>query len=208
MGVDPLTAGIIGGGSIISGLIGSSSSRDAARAQAAGQQAGIDEQRRQFDTLLGLTEPQREVGNAALGVLGQAFIPGFGDGSVTGESLSTQFRNLPGAQFAVNEATRNLNNSFAARGGALSGNALSAIGDRTANIASNTIFNGLGQLAGIGQVGTNTAAQGALNSGNNIANLLAAQGNARASGINASGASINNALQGGLSNLVIAGLLN
>ena len=248
------TGAAIVGGSLVSGLLGSDASSDAADAQVAANNAAIAEQRRQFDTILGLTAPQRDVGNAALNVLAQAFIPGYTPGNygtvapttvptsggtevirtgyggiripegaiggadpfipqttntaeqyptIDAGSLSEIFRNLPGSQFMVDEAVNALGNSFAARGGALSGNALSAIADRTSNMASNTVFNGLGQLAGIGNIGTGTAANAAQNQGNNVAALLAGNGNARASGISGSAQSINNAVQGGLSNWLL-----
>lgn len=289
------------GGSLVAGGLGYLGSQEAADAQSDASAAAVAEQRRQFDTILGLTSPQRQVGNAALNVLAQAFIPGFqgitpgtttavnpGYGSqpvgqsvnpvlnplpsgfaggntygsqgtqfdqvndlygtlafqqdggripgsetfadntanpygdqqyiqvpveggsnyvpqnaLTSASLSEQFRNLPGSQFMVDEAVNAIGNSFAARGGANSGNALRAIADRTSNMAANTIFNGLGQLAGIGNIGTDTAANAAVNQGNNVSNLLVGQGNARASGIAGSYQSANNAIQGGLQNYLL-----
>jgi len=62
----------IAAGAIGSALIGSSAARSAAGEQVAGGQEGIDEQRRQFDIILGLTQPGRQVGNAALNTLAQA----------------------------------------------------------------------------------------------------------------------------------------
>ena len=239
------------GGSLVSGVLGARSSDRAADAQVESNQAAIEEQRRQFDTILGLTQPQRDVGNQALNVLASAFIPGFQGLSVSDPSatppnvlaqsptlnfpfgfevpnpnfqpatqptsttnqlapinsaaLSDIFRNIPGAQFQVDEAVNAIENSAAAAGGTLSGNTLRAISDRSGNIAANTVFNGLGQLAGVGQIGTNNAVNAATNVGNNVSNLLNANGVARASGINDSAASINNAVQGGIMNYLLLG---
>jgi len=89
-------AAIVGGG-LASAVIGAGGARGAAKTQAAAGQAAIDEQRRQFDIILGLTQPGRAVGNQALNTLGQAFIPGFtgfggGGGTVPGNPLSEAFR--------------------------------------------------------------------------------------------------------------------
>ena len=56
-----ITAAIIGG-SLVSGLLGSSASKK----QAQSSQAAIDEQRRQFDLIRGDTAPYRESGVTAL----------------------------------------------------------------------------------------------------------------------------------------------
>lgn len=71
------TGAAIIGGSLASGILGSKSSKDAAQAQQQGNDAAIAEQRRQFDQILGLTEPGRNVGNQAMNSLAQMFIPGF-----------------------------------------------------------------------------------------------------------------------------------
>ncbi len=71
------TGAAILGGSIIGGGLGLIGSDRAADAAVEGSEAGIAEQRRQFNTLLELTQPGRQVGNAALNTLAQMFIPGF-----------------------------------------------------------------------------------------------------------------------------------
>ena len=224
------------GGSIIGGGLGLLGARE----QADAAQSGIDFSERQFNTILDLTQPQRDVSNAALNTLASAFIPGFAGISagnqpntpnidpqlirrlglpltesppgvsrgtlepVDANALSDIFRNLPGSEFAVNEAERAVGNSFASRGGAFSGDAIRALGDRVSNIASDRVFNSLFQLAGFGPGATNTASSAALSTGNSVASLLGAQGAARASGLG----SVNNAVQGGLSNFLLLDALN
>jgi len=213
-------------GSLGSAFIGSKGAKDAANAQIGGGQAGIDEVRRQFDTILGLTSGGRQVGNEALNVLGSLFIPGFqGLGSdvpegtpgqnhqrpfdvtrldpVNSAGISDIFRNLPGVQFEVDETERAVGNSFASRGGAFGGNAIRELGDRTGNIASGRVTNNLFRLAGFGQNATGTASNAAGNTGNSIANLLGGIGAAQAGGIQGSAGSINNAIQGGLNNFLL-----
>lgn len=255
------------GGSLGGAAIGAFGNMQAADAAADASDRAIAEQRRQFDLILGLTQPQRDVGNAALNVLAGAFIPGYGqtapagangpapanalvntgagvgafannpylglglpepvgaagafgfaDGMVPGGgggvprgtspdnalSLADQFAALPGAQFIMDENFRNIGNSFAARGGATSGNALRALQDRGTEITNSLMFDRLFQLAGFGPPATNTASSAASSTGANIGNALIGAGNARASGISGAAQSINNGLQGGLSNYLLA----
>jgi hypothetical protein len=265
-----LGSALVGGASSI---IGGGKAADAAEK---GTAAGIAEQRRQFDTILGLTAPQRDVGNQALNTLASAFVPGYqgmdvgggnedafnqayqqwratqpddrkgfrpipgGRGAAYGvggggnslaqfqqlvdsgqikipggkrlapigaDALSQQFRNLPGTQFMLNEQNRNIGNSFAARGGALSGNALRALADRTSAFASDRIFGQLNTLAGFGNSATNTASGAASATGANVSNLLAQQGSDRASGILAQYGGVANAAQGGLNNYALLDML-
>jgi hypothetical protein len=281
----PAAVPLIGAGIGAAGsIIGANKAADAA---GKGDAAAIAEQRRQFDTILGLTAPQRDVGNQALNTLASAFVPGYsgmdtgnqndayeaayakwavdnpqpggkhgggigkalfiGAGGLLGglaakkylgkpngseaasraqfdalvksgaitvpkgphlapigaAQLSEQFRNLPGTQFMLNEQNRNIGNSFAARGGALSGNALRALADRTSAFASDRIFGQLNTLAGFGNSATNTASGAASATGANVSNLLAQQGSDRASGILAGVGGATQAIQGGINNYLL-----
>ena len=208
----PVAAAISAVSSVGSALIGSRGAKKAAEAQVAGGQSAIDEQRRQFDIILGLTEPGREVGNQALNTLAQAFIPGFtgfgGEaetgGGVDANTLSGIFSNLPGSQFLVDQSRRGVEASGAAVGDPFGGNVLREIGTQTAGLAENQVINRLLQLAGFGPQATGQAVSGASAAGGNIAQLLASIGNAQATGIQGSAGSINNALQGGLNSLLLS----
>ena len=59
----------VGGAVLGSGILGAKATGDAADASAAASQAGVDEQRRQFDTTLGLQAPAINTGNAARSLL-------------------------------------------------------------------------------------------------------------------------------------------
>lgn len=103
----------------------------------------------------------------------------------SGPDMSAFFTS-PGYQFRRDEGMRGINNSFAARGGALSGNALRALTDFNSNIASSEFGNYVNQLAGIagvGQSATNTTATFGAQNAQNIGNNAIIAGNARASGI-------------------------
>jgi len=92
----------------------------------------------------------------------------------------------PDYQFRLDEGLTAVQNSAAARGGLYSGNALRGIEEYGQGLASNEFanwFNKRAALAGIGQVATGQAGQGALATGANVGNLLIGQGDARASGI-------------------------
>lgn len=56
-------------GSLTGGLIGTDAASDAAKTSAKGAEAGIAEQRRQFDTMLKLQQPMINTGNAARSLL-------------------------------------------------------------------------------------------------------------------------------------------
>lgn len=75
-------------GSLTGGLIGTDAASDAAKASAKGAEAGIAEQRRQFDTTLQLQAPMINTGNAARSLL--ASIMGL---------------NVPGSEFTVGGTT-------------------------------------------------------------------------------------------------------
>ena len=195
------------GSTIISAGAGIIGAKKGAEAQGDASREGIGEQRRQFDIIQGLTQPGRSAGNQALNTLGSAFIPGFegiaGFDAIDPSQLSEIFENLPGTQFALDQTEKAVGNSFASRGGAFGGNAMTALNDRTANFASDRVFNNLLNIAGFGPPATNTAANSAQNTGNNISQLLTNAGNAAASGFQGVAGSVNNAVQGGLSNFLL-----
>lgn len=158
---------------------------NAADASVKGIQAGIDEQRRQFDTTRADQMPWLQSGVAALGRLNDP----------------NAFTTSPGYKFVRGEGNRDIENSFSARGGAQSGNALRALTQYNQNLASqeyNNWFNQQSNLAGLGQ--TSAQSLGALgqNNANNVSNLLGQQGNARASGIEGQ----TNALTGGIADFL------
>jgi hypothetical protein len=103
---------------------------------------------------------------------------------------------------------RDIGNSFAARGGAFSGNALKALTQFNQNLAAGSFgdwWNRTANRAGIGQTtASNLGSLGLQTAGNignilgtsatNIGNNLIAGGNARASGINQASQGAENAL--------------
>ena len=92
----------------------------------------------------------------------------------------------PDYNFRRTEGTRNIENSFAARGGARSGNALRALTDFNSNLAAGEYgdyVNRLLNMAGLGANATNATATFGANAANNASRNALLAGDARASGI-------------------------
>lgn len=179
-----MMAAAIGG----SALLGASSSRSAAKTQAASADRAADLQQQQFERQVELQAPFREVGVRALPELEAAsrYTP-FG---------MNQFQADPGYAFRMSEGMKGLERSAAARGGLLSGGTLKGIQRFGQDLASqeytnafnryqterNARLNPLQSLAGFGQTSTNQlgAAGQAMASG--VGEALGAGAQARASG--------------------------
>ena len=157
--------------------------RDAAGIQAQGAQAGIEEQRRQFDITQGNLAPFREAGIGALEQ--QQALLGLG-----GQDAQTQafagLQESPGQKFIRDRARKNRVRNASAIGGLGGGNIRSALSEQEVGFAAQDLqnqFGRLGQIAGQGQsAGTSIGQFGAQTAGN-IANLGIAGSEARASGI-------------------------
>lgn len=181
----------------LNALIGAAGAREGARTTAratehaadltaAAAREATEEQRRQFDLSRADLQPWMQQGATALGRLGQAS---------TGDM--SQFFASPDYNFRRAEGTRDIGNSFAARGGAASGNALRALSEYNQNMASGEFgnwWNRQAGLAGVGQSAVNQSSNlGATAAGNiagintnaagNIGNYMIGGANARASGI-------------------------
>lgn len=129
---------------------------------------------------------------------GNSFAPA--QPTAQGPADMSVFTQSPDYQFRRDEGNRDINNSFAARGGALSGNALRGITDFNSNLASGEFNNFVQrqlQMAGLGGAATSQGVSAAQYAGGNVSNMLGQQGDARASGI----VNQSNALTGGLNDL-------
>lgn len=169
---------------IVGGLLEGQGAKDAANASAAASAAGIAENRRQYDQTRTDMLPWLEAGRNALGRLNDP----------------NAFTASPDYQFRRDEGMRGIENSFAARGGAASGNALRALAEFNSGLAGSEYgnwWNRTASQAGLGQTTAQNLGSFGSNSSANIANLLGQQGDARASGI----AGQTNALTGLLQNL-------
>lgn len=119
----------------------------------------------------------------------------------------TNFFASPDYNFRREEGMRGLERTAAARGGAFSGNALRALGERNSNLASGEFgdwWDRQAGLAGFGQSATNATAMAGQNKANNVSNNMIGAGDARASGI----AGQANAWSGAISGLTNYGMYN
>ena len=155
----------------------------AAKIQAKGAEAGIAEQRRQFDITQGNLQPFQEAGVGALGQ--QQALLGLSGQDAQNEAFAA-FNESPGQKFIRDRAQRNLTRNASAIGGLGGGNVRSALVEQGAGFAQQDFtnqFGRLGQMAGQGQSATNSLGQFGAQSAGNIANLGIAGSQARASGI-------------------------
>jgi len=181
-------AGWVAAATVGSALIGANASSRASKAQLQAQREGDAAQERMFNRQVELQEPFRQAGVNALPELIEAsrYTP-FG---------MEQFQADPGYGFRLKEGLRALENSAAARGGLLSGNAMRGItrfgqelGSQEFTNAFNRYqaeraarLNPLQSLTGMGQTSANTLTGAAGQYGQNLAQGAAARGNIRASG--------------------------
>jgi len=182
--MEPTTMAILGS-SLLSGVLGSSSARRAARAQERATMAGINEQRRQFDLTRGDFAAYRNAGYDALSRL----------------TDPDAFQTSPGYSFVRDQAMRGAE-SLAGRGGG-GGRAMQGAAQLASGLASQEYGNFFNRNLNIANMGmgaaANTASAGA-NAANNISSLYAGLGASQANNALMQGQFLNNAAQGGISN--------
>jgi hypothetical protein len=186
-----LTAALIGS-AVIGGVTSTISGNKAAKAQKQGADASIAESRRQYDQDRADYAPWRATGESALGRLNTA---------MTDPSKSA-FMASPGYQYRIDEATKAVQNSAAARGQLASGATMKALNRVIQGEASSEYNNWWNQnagLAGVGQAAVNATSQAGQQSSQNIINATNNAGNARASSYANTGSSINSGINNVLS---------
>ena len=173
-------AWVSAGVAIGSALLGASASKKAAKTQANAADAAAAESARQYDTTRADLAPWMQAGQNALGKL---------------QDPNASFMASPNYAFTKQQGMEGIQNQFAARGGAQSGNALKALADFNSNLASgqfNNWWNQQAGLAGVGQAATNASGAFGANAANVQGNALMNAGDARASGILGSTSSLIN----------------
>lgn len=222
-----LTVGLIGaGGSIFSGIMGSSAAKTAAQQQADSAQQALDFQKQIWQTEQQNQAPFLQAGQTSIGMLMQGLQNGtFGPGSNPSFSAPTleEARSTPGYQFTAQQGSKGILQGAAAAGGAISGGTLKALDQYNTGLADTTyndVFNrslatystGLQKQAQEYQQLYNPAALGegsvqALNNSgtataNNVGNLMTQIGNAQASGTVGSANAISSGVTGGVNNFL------
>lgn len=197
-----ISAAVIGvGGGIYGANRAASAAGDAAGTQAAASQAGIDEQRRQFDAIQKLLSPYVQAGTGALA--GQQNLIGLNGMQAQQDAISA-LQATPMYTSALQTGEESILANASATGGLRGGNTQAALAQFSPALLSSMIQNQYANLGGLTSLGQNAAAgvgNAGLSTGGNIAGLLGQQGAAIAGGQLARGAlpgDIASAISGGL----------
>jgi hypothetical protein len=173
-------------GDTIGGITGAKQAGKAAEragaTQAAASQAGIDEQRRQFDALVELMAPYVTAGQGALG--GQQALIGL-QGPEAQQQAISGFEQSPFFQSLTQQGENAILQNASATGGLRGGNTQAALAQFRPQMLNALIEQQYGRLGGLSSLGQASAAGQAsqgMSSASNIANLLANQGAAIAGG--------------------------
>jgi hypothetical protein len=177
------------GATIYAGSKAASAAKSAAGTQAASAQAGIDEQRRQFDLTQKLLGPYAQAGEGALSAQ-QALI-----GLAGPEAQAAAIRNIemsPQFTSMVAQGENALLQNASATGGLRGGNTQAALAQFRPNLLSGLIQQQYENLGGLTKVGLGAASgtgDAGMQTGVNVGNLLQQQGAATAGGQLAAGQS-------------------
>lgn len=195
-------AGIAAGGAtLISGYMQGEAAQGAAETQAGAAEAGIAEQRRQFDKLQELLKPYTQAGIPALEA--QQAILGL-RGPEAEQAAIERIRGGETFQTLAKQGEESLLQRASATGGLRGGNIQGALAQFRPALLSNLIEQQYGRLGGMTALGQQSAAgvgTAGMTTGANVANLLGQQGAAQAGGEIAQGkafGAIPAAISGGL----------
>ena len=179
---DPVTGLVVGGSQLIGSAIQSRAAGKAAGQQAEAAQAGIDEQRRQFDKLQELLAPYVQAGQPALQA--QQALVGLGGAEAQQEAVS-QLEASPLFQALARQGEEAMLQQASATGGLRGGNLQAALAQFRPQMLAQAIEEQYGRLGGLTALGQQSAAgvgSAGMQSAGQIAGLLGQQGAARAGG--------------------------
>ena len=186
---------IAGGAAIIGGALSNKGAKDAAKASAAGGDAAVAEQQRQFDLTRQDQQPWLVAGQNALATQ-QALLGGD----------YSKFYQSPEYQWTQQQGLQGIDRSAAARGGLYSGGADADRMKFAQGLASQeygNFYNRLAGMSGTGQTAANNLAAAGQNYANNVGTIYQNQANARASAYQQQGdnwANVGFGLAGALNN--------
>jgi hypothetical protein len=179
---DPVTGLIVGGTQLVGGLMQADAAGDAAGMQAAASQAGIEEQRRQFDALRELLKPYVEAGTPALAQ--QQALLGMG-GPEAERAAIERIQGGVGFQESVRQGEEALLQRASATGGLRGGNIQAALAQFRPAMLREAIDQQYSRLGGMTSLGQQSAAgvgTAGMETGSAIARLQAERGAALAGG--------------------------
>lgn len=177
---DPTTALVVGGSQLVGGMIQSSAASDAAGAQTAAAEAGIAEQRRQFDMVRELLKPYVEVGTPALQQ--QQALIGL-QGQEAQQQAISALEQGAGFQARVRQGEEALLQRASATGGLRGGNIQAALAQFRPQMLQQEIETQYGRLGGLTSLGQQSAAgvgTAGLQTGARVAGLYGDVGAAQA----------------------------
>lgn len=183
-------------GDVFGGITGANQAADAAQqaasTQAASSQAGIDENKRQFDKLVQLMAPFVTGGTQALGA--QQSLLGL-NGTTQQQQAIAGLEQSPQMQALLKQGENGILQNASATGGLRGGNTQAALAQFRPQLLNALIqqqYSNLGGLSQLGQASAAGQASAGMNSANNIATLLGQQGAALAGGQLAQGSTVRN----------------
>lgn len=189
--------GLIGAGtSLISGSMQADAASEASAAQSASAQAGIEEQRRQFDALQELLRPYSQAGVGAIGQ--QQALLGLSGADAQRLAISG-LEQSPAFQSMMQQGENAMLQNASATGGLRGGNLQAAMAQFRPSLLAQQIQNQFQNLGGLTSIGQNAAAgvgNAGMNTGANIATLMGQQGAAQAGAALGRGQAFGNALGG------------
>lgn len=155
---------------------------DAADAQSAASDAGIAEERRQYDKMVELLSPYVKAGTGAL--TGQQDILGL-SGAAAQKAAISGIEQSPYFQATAQQGENAILQNASATGGLRGGNTQGALAQFRPQLLNQLVQQQYANLGGLTQMGQASAAgqaQAGLQSGSNIAGLYGQQGQAQAGG--------------------------
>ena len=206
----PLAGALIGGGSIISGLIGADAANSASSAQSDAAKNALAVQQRMFDQTQANFSPYLNVGKGATYSLGSLY--GIGqDGSTGNPQDFSQFTNSPDFAFASQQGNLALDRANNAKGLNLSGGALKDAAQFNQGLASQQFGNYYNRLLSLSQLGQSAASGAAGSAGQfsgQIGNSIQGIGQAQASGIVGGANAITGGINSGINNSLLYNAIN
>lgn len=178
----PWAAAAVAGATIIGGAMQADAAGNAADTQAASAQAGIAEQRRQFDALQKLLQPYADAGTGSLAA--QQNLLGL-NGSGAQRTAINGIQGSPQFQAMLKQGENSILQNASATGGLRGGNVQAALAQFSPRLLSSLIDQQYSRLGGITSLGQNAAAMtgnAGMQSGNAITSLLQQEGAAQAGG--------------------------
>jgi hypothetical protein len=163
--------------------MGAEAAGDAAAAQGAASEAGIAEQRRQFDLIQKLMQPYVAAGTPALEA--QQAMLGFGPAGSEQAQIEAVKRS-PAFLCMLRQGEESILQRASATGGLRGGNIQAALAQFSPQLLAQELETRYNRLGGMTQLGQNAAAgvgTAGMATGTNVAKLLGEQGSAQAGGI-------------------------